>query len=130
MRWITSQCLFVSITWNPQLQPPCNLYPVIIKFIIILRVKPAHRPPLLSGLCSQTTHWIRPSLVVEREGPAQLLLETAADENGQPDHEVLQQRRDIICLKSPCTSISASSAVLAVQGLLRQILHLRSQFNS
>ena len=28
-----------------------------------------------------------------------------------------------MCLKSPCTSISASSAVLAVQGLLRQILH-------
>ena len=27
-----------------------------------------------------------------------------------------------ICLKSPCTSISASSAVLAVQGLLRQSL--------
>ena len=27
-----------------------------------------------------------------------------------------------ICLKSPCTSISASSAVLAVQGLLRHIL--------
>ena len=28
-----------------------------------------------------------------------------------------------MCLKIPCTSISASSAVLAVQGLLRQILH-------
>ena len=27
-----------------------------------------------------------------------------------------------VCIKSPCTSISASSAVLAVQGLLRQIL--------
>ena len=27
-----------------------------------------------------------------------------------------------ICLKNPCTSLSASSAVLAVQGLLRQIL--------
>ena len=27
-----------------------------------------------------------------------------------------------MCLKSPCTPISASSAVLAVQGLLRQIL--------
>ena len=27
-----------------------------------------------------------------------------------------------MCLKIPCTSISASSAVLAVQGLLRQIL--------
>ena len=27
-----------------------------------------------------------------------------------------------ICLKNPCTSISASSAVLVVQGLLRQIL--------
>ena len=27
-----------------------------------------------------------------------------------------------ICLKSPCTSISASSAVLVVQGLLRHIL--------
>ena len=27
-----------------------------------------------------------------------------------------------ICLKSPCTSISASSVLLAVHGLLRQIL--------
>ena len=27
-----------------------------------------------------------------------------------------------MCLKSPCTSISASNAVLAVQGLLRHIL--------
>ena len=33
-----------------------------------------------------------------------------------------------ICLKSPCTSISASSAVLAVQGLLRHILEPLSFF--
>ena len=31
--------------------------------------------------------------------------------------------RHKMCLKSPCTSTSASSAVLAVQGLLRQILN-------
>ena len=31
--------------------------------------------------------------------------------------------RSKIFLKSPCTSVSASSAGLAVQGLLRQILH-------
>ena len=31
-----------------------------------------------------------------------------------------------ICLKSPCTSISASNAVLAVQGLLRHILQIEN----
>ena len=39
-------------------------------------------------------HWIdvSASLVVEGEGPSQLLLEAAADENGESDHKVLQER--------------------------------------
>ena len=35
-----------------------------------------------------------------------------------------------MCLRSPCTSISASSDVLAVQGLLRQILHYVYPFST